>query len=440
MATVFWLSASAQQLHVEAALKGKTPEGLRLYLLSVGRVEENRTDTFLIDGNKASVTVAQSPYGIYKLVGIAGQTQMIRPLNLVPKAGKAKMSVAFADRQMTVSGVNNDSKALMTFDDFMTSQAKKLWMEGRSMAADSIRLLIDSYVPKASELIARYKTSPATTDYLNVWASTTAFENMESIRFITGKKAEDLGLDMTERVGKLCTCLNTSCAQAFDSSSRLVLASVPEGTLGERIAHVEALNCCCVNAELKRNVEDMLLSQYVSKFNYARNYEAGYNELKTLTEQYHLDGKYLKAFQQRRASVAGKPFPSGIELFDLDGKRVDFTQFRGKYVYVDLWASWCVPCVKEIPHLKKLEKELQNPNVTFLSISLDTSVDAWKNKVKALQLEGNLLNNKDNKLAEALNVSGIPHFLIYDPEGNLYNYNAPRPSNPGLKPMLEELK
>ena len=60
---------------------------------------------------------------------------------------------------------------------------------------------------------------------------------------------------------------------------------------------------------------------------------------------------------------------------------MDFAQFRGKYVYIDLWASWCVPCCREVPHLQKLEKELENKDVVFLSISIDQNPSAWKKKM-----------------------------------------------------------
>lgn len=78
--------------------------------------------------------------------------------------------------------------------------------------------------------------------------------------------------------------------------------------------------------------------------------------------------------------------------------------------------------------------------MVFLSISIDSKEEAWKKKVTALGLEGNLLIDKDNKLCEALNVRGIPFFIIYDKEGKLYKYNAPRPSDVRTKPLLEGLK
>lgn len=103
----------------------------------------------------------------------------------------------------------------------------------------------------------------------------------------------------------------------------------------------------------------------------------------SLTERFQLDTKYLGEFKVRKSSIAGTPFPADVVLTDLQGKKVDFAKYRGKYVFIDLWASWCIPCIKEIPHLKQLEKDLQNKDVVFLSISIDTNVAAWKKKVAA---------------------------------------------------------
>lgn len=223
----------------------------------------------------------------------------------------------------------------------------------------------------------------------------------------------------------------------FESAPRLALSVIPQGSLADKITAIESQ---VKNKGLKVRVEDLLLNKYISTFNYADNYAEGLQELTSLTERFQLDTKYLGEFKVRKSSIAGTPFPADVVLSDLQGKKVDFAKYRGKYVFIDLWASWCIPCIKEIPHLKQLEKDLQNKDVVFLSISIDTNVAAWKKKVAALGLEGELLNNQDNKLCESLNVSGIPFFLIYDKEGKLYKYNAYRPSDMRLKPLLEGLK
>lgn len=91
--------------------------------------------------------------------------------------------------------------------------------------------------------------------------------------------------------------------------------------------------------------------------------------------------------------------------------------------------------------MKRLEKELENKDVVFVSVSCDTDVQAWKNKMKALDMHGVQLLDKDNSLGTALNVKGIPFFLIYDKNGNLHTYGARRPSTGRvLKELLEGLK
>ncbi len=231
--------------------------------------------------------------------------------------------------------------------------------------------------------------------------------------------------------------IDCKMASTFDSAPRVLLATIPQGSLAQRITAIES---AVKDAGLRRSAEDVLLDRYITNFNYSSNYDEGLKELTDLTERFSLDSKYVSMFKMRKSSISGTPFPDGVNLIDLNGKKVDFAKFRGKYVYVDMWASWCVPCIKEIPHLKALEKDLQNQDVVFLSISIDSKEEAWKKKVAALGLEGNQLINKDNKLGEALNVSGIPFFIIYDKEGKLYKYNAPRPSDVRTKPLLESLK
>ena len=77
----------------------------------------------------------------------------------------------------------------------------------------------------------------------------------------------------------------------------------------------------------------------------------------------------------------------------------------------------------------------------FVSISTDASEDAWKKKLKEKNMHGNQFWNPDGTLGKALNVKGIPFFAIYDPQGNLYMYGAPRPSQgPGVVELLKGLK
>ena len=108
-----------------------------------------------------------------------------------------------------LEGVNADSKALMAFDDHYTAAAKKLWMDGRSMAADSVRTIIGSYLQVADDIIKRMRPSAPIADYLRVWAAASSFENLESIRFITGKDAKTLGLHVNGQAAKQCSAIRS---------------------------------------------------------------------------------------------------------------------------------------------------------------------------------------------------------------------------------------
>ena len=224
----------------------------------------------------------------------------------------------------------------------------------------------------------------------------------------------------------------------FFSTNQIIQSTLPKGSLSEKIKY---LRTHYTSPELLKEAQDVLMQRYISDFNYDRNYAAGLQEIQQVTSTYVLDQQYVQQFKARHYARKGAPFPEEIHLVDTLGNTVSFNRFKGYYVYIDLWASWCGPCCREVPYLQQLEKTLQNPKVKFVSISLDSSVAAWKKKRTALQMTGNQFLESEGKLGEALNIRGIPHFLIYDPQGKLLHYDAPRPSQgEQLKRLLEKLQ
>ena len=117
-----------------------------------------------------------------------------------------------------------------------------------------------------------------------------------------------------------------------------------------------------------------------------------------------------------------------VPIIDQQGNEHRLSEFKGRYVYIDLWASWCGPCNQEIPYLKELERTIGNDKVVFVSISIDEDFNAWKAAIKRHNLSGNQFLGNET-LASLLKVQGIPRFLIYDKEGRLLNPDAPRPSS-----------
>ena len=111
---------------------------------------------------------------------------------------------------------------------------------------------------------------------------------------------------------------------------------------------------------------------------------------------------------------------------------------------VDVWATWCGPCRKELPYLKSLEEEMEGKDVVFIGVSLDEKKDfeKWKKFIVDEQLPGvQLFAGGWSKIAKDYKITGIPRFMVFGKDGQVVEANAPRPSAPELKELLEaELK
>ncbi|MES2332024.1 MAG: TlpA disulfide reductase family protein [Bacteroidota bacterium] len=118
---------------------------------------------------------------------------------------------------------------------------------------------------------------------------------------------------------------------------------------------------------------------------------------------------------------------------------VSLRSLKGKVVVLDMWATWCGPCILEIPHLEKLAEELKNENVAFVSISTDgaNSKQVWQDFVKKKSMGGiQLYTHGERDLMDFYDIQTIPRFMVIDQNGDIVSANAPRPSMPGMKEMI----
>ncbi|WP_242158861.1 redoxin family protein [Aestuariivivens sediminis] len=139
----------------------------------------------------------------------------------------------------------------------------------------------------------------------------------------------------------------------------------------------------------------------------------------------------------------GEPSPEFIDYENYQGGTMSLTDLKGKYVYIDVWATWCGPCKKEIPFLKEVEEKYHDKNIAFVSISIDKASDhdKWKTMVAEKELGGiQLFADKDwnSDFVKNYQISGIPRFILINPEGQIISANAPRPSDPKLIDLLRE--
>jgi thiol-disulfide isomerase/thioredoxin len=131
---------------------------------------------------------------------------------------------------------------------------------------------------------------------------------------------------------------------------------------------------------------------------------------------------------------------TGFELIGTDDQPFYTSEFKGKYVYVDFWASWCGPCRQEFPFSKEMQAKLtdkQKKKIVFLNISIDEKKEAWLKAVETLKLEG--VNGWNPEMSMKLKIQSIPRYMILDKDGNIMNPNAGRPSNPATLNELIDL-
>lgn len=140
----------------------------------------------------------------------------------------------------------------------------------------------------------------------------------------------------------------------------------------------------------------------------------------------------------------GKASPIFANYENFKGGKTSLADLKGKFVYIDVWATWCAPCKAEIPFLKTLEKEYEGKNIEFVSISVDKpeAYETWKKMVAAEQLGGVQLyadNNFESQFILDYGINAIPRFILIDAEGNIVDADAARPSDPKLKDKFTEL-
>ncbi|MFS4455173.1 TlpA family protein disulfide reductase [Maribacter sp. 2304DJ31-5] len=168
------------------------------------------------------------------------------------------------------------------------------------------------------------------------------------------------------------------------------------------------------------------------------------NEKKKIAQfQGYLAQKYSDKQYMATTLAKGKASPKFTDYENYAGGTMSLGDLKGKYVYIDMWATWCGPCKAEIPFLKEVEKAYHGKNIAFVSISIDRekAYDAWRKMVADKELTGiQLYAKRDESFRTAYRITGIPRFILIDPEGNIVDADAPRPSSEKLKTLFDSLE
>lgn len=148
----------------------------------------------------------------------------------------------------------------------------------------------------------------------------------------------------------------------------------------------------------------------------------------------------LAGIKKSLAGWVGSPAPE-ISLPDPDGKTVTLSSFKGKYVLVDFWASWCKPCRQENPNVVKAWNRFKGKNFEILGVSLDMEgqKDKWLKAVMDDKLTWSHVSDLqywNSPVVPLYNINGIPYNVLVDPEGKII---AEKLFGPALEEKLAEV-
>lgn len=192
------------------------------------------------------------------------------------------------------------------------------------------------------------------------------------------------------------------------------------------------------------SIKDFLLSEIIYRHIWENNGLAGAEYLLSVFRRECSDPSKLAYIEELVAHwsklLPGKPAPD-FKVIAENGDTIRLSDFKGSYLYITVWATWCVPCKGELPYINLLEKEYAGKNLRFMTVAIDGAVDRdrWKNfLVKNKYVGIHTVADETNKFNENYMIISVPRFILISPGGKIINSNAPRPSGQ-IRQVFDEL-
>lgn len=245
---------------------------------------------------------------------------------------------------------------------------------------------------------------------------------------------------------KLVNLDNNEDAMQYGSYRNLVISNFYNGMDSEDAQGKPQIDAAIQMIGEKESpvIKDILVSSSMFFFNAnSDDLAATRDALLAVTTGETLKEKITTKYEKIKNLTKGNPSPT-FNYENFKGGNSALADMKGKYVYIDVWATWCGPCIGEIPSLKKMEHQFADSNIEFVSISIDESKDyeTWRTMIGQKELGGTQLmsdNDWKSQFVKEYAIEGIPRFILLDPEGNIVSSDADRPSNKKLAATFKSL-
>jgi thiol-disulfide isomerase/thioredoxin len=290
---------------------------------------------------------------------------------------------------------------------------------------------VDNYIPKADYTERSKKL--ITTKYLNIWND---FLKKRNALYPNKKTNEGIAIKEIKNNLQLDDESLLSSADYFEYVKEQLIAKNKEDS-DENTKAIQAIS------KLKPSAfkDKMLFWQMNKSLEEASNTEERNILIATYNSQFgNTDYQNKMLFTNKVIESLGKgKVAPNFETTSLDGKKIALTDLKGKFVLIDVWATWCGPCRQQAPYFEKLALKYKKENIQFIALSSDENIQKWyidaKSKSKSvLQL------HLDNRVlfAKEYSVESIPRFILINPNGKFVNAKLPFPDQAAFEILLRK--
>jgi thiol-disulfide isomerase/thioredoxin len=236
--------------------------------------------------------------------------------------------------------------------------------------------------------------------------------------------------------------LNTQCIKESKERMKAAQATIPDAIKGDMVAEMEYTSPTFYVNNLHFKVAfmdfiyqhlDSPVALYIIKYAMVPTFTT--DVVQTFLDAVPMAQRRLPIYRELVNEVRAANLKVGSEAPDIsgatpEGEEVALSDLRGKYVFIDFWASWCAPCRREIPYLKEaLAYSDNSDNLVVLSYSIDNKRPDWVNCIEKNQLKHknwihiSTLKGWGSEGIKLFSVKGVPFTALIDPEGNVVEFN-----------------
>lgn len=343
--------------------------------------------------------------------------QMYSPILIKESESPILIDVYERNGHPVIASEEINQNSLLSFTDFLVENLRSQQPGGEDNLIEKINNKIKELKNQANDSLVK--------DYLDLWgrSSGLSVERMRHMRSDLDPATKKS--TMPKHDISLQELIENKATKYFPEFTNIVISQVGKGeSLTEKVMNLREN---IPQGELLEYIERNVISNYINLNKGKQPTEILLAQLESVGKNYPDYDEWVMAVNGYKSYLKKGDDAPEDKLISPDGSEFYLSDFKGKYIFIDFWASWCTYCIKEFPALEKVKEAMADSDIQFIGISLDEEVENWKKAMQKYNLNDTQFMVSSPDLANKLGLSSIPRYMIYDKEGKMLYSETPRP-------------